>query len=251
MMKKKGFPESEEIVLCTVKRILHNSVFVDLDEYESKEGIIHISEISPGRIRTIREFVREGKKIVCKVLRINQVHGNIELSLRRVNMAQRVRKLNQEKLDVKCQKMVEMVAKDLGLRPEDVLEKVNVVVNEYGSLGEGFQEMVKGGEKGLTDLGVEKKVASKIDEIVKLRMKPPEVRVVKELRVVNGSAEGIEGIKESFRKMDEFAKGRKFDVEAVYIGGAGYKGSLVSEEDYKKANASLDEAVNVLRKEME
>ena len=31
--KKKDFPENDEIVMCTVKRILPHSVFVDLDEY--------------------------------------------------------------------------------------------------------------------------------------------------------------------------------------------------------------------------
>ena len=35
--KKKGIPENEEIILCTVKKILHNSIFVILDEYENKE----------------------------------------------------------------------------------------------------------------------------------------------------------------------------------------------------------------------
>ena len=52
--KREGFPHEEEITLCTVKKILHNSVFASLDEYKDREGIIHISEIAPGRIRTIR-----------------------------------------------------------------------------------------------------------------------------------------------------------------------------------------------------
>jgi len=63
--KKQGFPEVDDIIICTIKKILPNCVFVILDEYENKEGLIHISEISPGRIRNIRDFVKEGKKIVC------------------------------------------------------------------------------------------------------------------------------------------------------------------------------------------
>ena len=69
--KKQGLPEENEVILCTVKKILPHSIFVDLDEYENKEGLIHISEISPGRVRNIRDFVKEGKKIGWKVLKLD------------------------------------------------------------------------------------------------------------------------------------------------------------------------------------
>ncbi|MEK6932440.1 MAG: S1 RNA-binding domain-containing protein, partial [Nanoarchaeota archaeon] len=69
--KKKGLPEIGEIVICTVRRVLPDSIFVDLDEY-GKEAMIHISEVAPGRIRNIRDFVKEDKKVVCKVLNINK-----------------------------------------------------------------------------------------------------------------------------------------------------------------------------------
>ncbi len=58
---KKTFPDEKEIVVCTVKKILRDSIFATLDAYEGKEGMIHISEIAPGRIRNIRDYVKEGK----------------------------------------------------------------------------------------------------------------------------------------------------------------------------------------------
>ena len=75
-------PEEGEIVLCTVKKILYHSIFATIDEYETLEGMLHISEVSPGRIRNIRDFVKEGKQIVCKVLKVDKVKGHIDLSLR-------------------------------------------------------------------------------------------------------------------------------------------------------------------------
>ena len=90
--KKKGFPQESEIVLCTVSNISYNSVFVKLDEYINLQGMIHISEISPGRIRNIRDYVKPGKVIVCKILRIHQQKGHIDLSLRRVTESQRRKK---------------------------------------------------------------------------------------------------------------------------------------------------------------
>jgi len=78
------YPEEEELVLCTVKNILGTTVFVDLDKY-GKTGVIATSEIAPGRIRNIRDYVVPHKKIVCKVLRVDKAKGHIDLSLRRVS----------------------------------------------------------------------------------------------------------------------------------------------------------------------
>ena len=75
-------------MLCIVRKILPHSVFVDLMEYNNREAMIHISEIAPGRIRNIRDFVKEGKQVVCKVLLLNRDRGTIDLSLRRVSLQQ-------------------------------------------------------------------------------------------------------------------------------------------------------------------
>ncbi len=46
------------------------------------EGLLHVSEISSSWIRNIRDFVREGQKMVLKVLRVDLEKGHIDLSLR-------------------------------------------------------------------------------------------------------------------------------------------------------------------------
>jgi len=72
LLKKEGFPEEDELVMCTITKVQFHSVFANLDDY-GKNGMIHISEVSPGRIRNIRDFVKEGKKVVCKVLELIRV----------------------------------------------------------------------------------------------------------------------------------------------------------------------------------
>ena len=111
LLKKQGFPQEGELVLCTVTKIFGHSVFVTVDEY-NRSGMINISEVSPGRIRNLRDFVVEGKKIVCFVLRVNQEKGHIDLSLRRVNDNQKRKKLESMQLEQKAEKMLEFVAKD-------------------------------------------------------------------------------------------------------------------------------------------
>src|SRR3989304_247871 len=91
--QRQGLPEDGELVLCTVEKIYPSSIFVDIDEYK-KQGLIHISEIAAGRIRNIRDYAVEGKKIVCKVIRIDKEKGHIDLSLRRVNESQQRNKIS-------------------------------------------------------------------------------------------------------------------------------------------------------------
>ena len=111
LRKKQSFPEEGELVMCSVTKVLPNSVFARLDEYDNKSGMIHISEVSPGRIRNIRDFVAEGKVIVCKVLRVDIDKGYIDLSLRRVNDNQRKNKVNAVKLEQKSEKIIEFCSK--------------------------------------------------------------------------------------------------------------------------------------------
>ena len=74
-----------EIVLCTVEKIIGTTVFVKIEG--NGEGTIVTSEISPGRIRNLRDYVIPGKKIVCKIIRVRE--GAINLSLRRVKPSEK------------------------------------------------------------------------------------------------------------------------------------------------------------------
>ena len=131
LLKKEGFPEEDELVMCTITKVQFHSVFAQLDEYD-KSGMIHISEVSPGRIRNIRDFVKEGKKVVCKVLRVSPEKGHIDLSLRRVGETQRRNKVDELKQEQKAEKILEFVAKDLNVPLKKLFEDVtNSISKKY------------------------------------------------------------------------------------------------------------------------
>ena len=122
LYKRTGFPEEQELVLCTVTNVQGHAVFARIEEY-GVTGMIHISEVAPGRIRNIREFVKEGKVIVCKVLRINTERGHIDLSLRRVTEMQKRTKTDSIKNEQRAEKIVEQLAHQLK-EPIEVLYKL-------------------------------------------------------------------------------------------------------------------------------
>ena len=53
-----------ELVLCTVDKIMGTTVFVRLEN--NVEGTITLSEIAPGRIRNLRDYVAPGKGLYAR-----------------------------------------------------------------------------------------------------------------------------------------------------------------------------------------
>ena len=145
MLKKKdGLPEEDELVLCTISNIHFHSVFAKLEEYENRTGMIHISEVSPGRIRNLRDYVKEGKVVVCKVLKIDQQKGHIDLSLRRVNDSQKKIKLTEIKQEQLAESIITQVAKKLKKPVPEFYSKIakGLLVGGYDNLYDVFEEVV-------------------------------------------------------------------------------------------------------------
>src|SRR4030042_1348754 len=122
--------EEGDIVLCTVDRIAGTVVFVKI-EGEEKEGSIILSEIAPGRIRNLREYVIPKKKIVCKVLKISG--GTISLSLRRVTMKERKEVMDEYKQEKSYMSILKSVLKE---KSNEVIEQIT----KEGKLYDFFEE---------------------------------------------------------------------------------------------------------------
>ena len=71
MPKKGEWPERREVVIGTVTRVNPYSVFISLEEYGNKEGMVHISEVAGKWVRDIRDFVKVGKKVVALVMNVD------------------------------------------------------------------------------------------------------------------------------------------------------------------------------------
>ncbi|MDP4012609.1 MAG: translation initiation factor IF-2 subunit alpha [Candidatus Nanoarchaeia archaeon] len=238
---KKSFPEEKEIVLCTVKKILRDSIFVSLDEYENKEGMIHISEIAPGRIRNIRDYVKEDKKIVCLVLRMNQEKGHIDLSLRRVSLSMKINKNEEVKQEKKAEKILEAVGKKLKKTLNQMYDEAgNKIIEEYGLIYPCFQDIVVAGEEVLLKLGIDKKIVTEIIKIVKERIKPPEVKVDYILSLNSKAHNGIELIKKTLKKAEDLAKTKAVNLKITYLGAPRYK-LTIKGQDYKIVEKQIEE----------
>ena len=244
LLKKQGFPEEGELVLCTVTAIHYHSVFVVLDEYQ-KTGLIHISEIAPGRIRNIRDYVVENKKIVCQVLSVNKEKGHIDLSLRRVNEGQKRAKINEIKQEQIAEKIIEQAAKQLKLDPiklySDIAEKA---IKKYPNLYACFEDEIKTGSI-ISSYGLAENILSQISEQIKQRIKPQIIKISGELRLSSYKPNGVDIIKSILIKMKEMGSD---SVALSYLGGGRYHVELYS-EDYKTAEKLLNKMTEYAKEE--
>jgi translation initiation factor 2 subunit 1 len=242
-LKKQDFPEEGELVLCTVTKIFGHAVFVSVDEY-SKNGMINISEVAPGRIRNLRDFVVEGKKIVCAVLRVNKEKGHIDLSLRRVNDNQKRKKLEQIQLEQKAEKIIEFVAKEMEIAPEQLYKEVmSKVKAEYTTLNSCFSAIVNDNIK-LSSFGIREDFAEKIAEVVKDRMKPVKIIISGDLSIKVLTPNGVEAIRDALKKAEDIGKDA---MEIRYLGGGTYH-LVITAADYKKGEKILKDALEAATK---
>ena len=245
IFKKKGMPEEGELVLCTITKIMYHSIFANLDEYD-KSGMIHISEISPGRIRNIRDFVVEGKKVVCKVLKIDMEKGHIDLSLRRVNEGQKRGKLDEIKQEQKAERIIDLVAQKEGIKLEVLYDKLKEpVLKKYPNMSSCFQDVVSSG-LNLESLGIDKDIAGQLEEVIRQRIKPPEVEIKGTLSLQTYEPAGVGIIKEAVSKAKE--KSDKVDIK--YLGAGKYLVSIKA-ADYKEAEKELKLSLDALTKFMD
>ncbi len=240
--KKSGMPEEGEMVMCTITKIHYSTVFAVLDDY-GKSGMIHISEIAAGRIRNIRDYVKEGKKVVCKVLRIDERKGHIDLSLRRVSDSQRRNTVNAIKFEQKAESIISYVAKQHKVDPKKLYDDISEkIFKDYMYIHHAFEDSVA----GQVDLNkyIDKKYASEIIELADQRFKPKKVQISGVLKLSSYESNGLEIIKKALEK----AQADKIEIK--YLGGGKFL-VTVEAKDYKEAETILKKSVDKALKHME
>jgi translation initiation factor 2 subunit 1 len=247
--KKKGIPEERDVVIVTVKKILFHSIFVSLDEYDNKEGMIHISEIAPGRIRNIRDYVKEGKKLVCLVLRINKEKGHIDLSLRRVPMSLRNKKNEEYKQEIKSEKLLEFIGKEFKADLKDMYKKMGyTLIEHFGLLGIAFNEIAVYGAEAIEELNLPKKEAEVLVKIVQEKIKPTEVSIQCEVILKSLEEDGVEDIRSVLESGDSLANKEEIKFGLSYISAPKYKLEVFG-SDFKSTEEDLQLITGVMLKE--
>ncbi len=122
-MSYKSFPRRNELVVGTVEKVEEHGVTVRLDEYDGLEAYIPRSHVASGRIKDIRDFIKEGDKIVGRVIRAHRKLGQVDLSLRYVSAEQKKRKLEEWKERVRVISLLRLAAQRAGYNDPEIVAR--------------------------------------------------------------------------------------------------------------------------------
>jgi translation initiation factor 2 subunit 1 len=241
MVSRREFPEEGELVVGTVQKVKGFGGFIILDEYGGKEGFVHIAEVSTGWIKYIRDYIREGQRIVCKVIKVEPSKGHIDLSLKQVNEHQRREKIQQWKNEQKAEKLFEIVCTKAELDPRKAYEEFGFdLIETFGTLYGAFESCTLD-EKVLEEEGFKGPWTGSWVEVARENIAPPLVDIVGQLEISCPVDKGIERIRDALNAAREVTT--EGEVEITYVGAPNYR-VTVKATDYKTAEESMKTVVD-------
>ncbi|MEA1869175.1 MAG: translation initiation factor IF-2 subunit alpha [Euryarchaeota archaeon] len=230
------WPSQGDLVVCTVAKVMDFGVFAELDEYDRKEGLIHISEVAAGWVKYIRDYLREGQKIVCKVLSVNPKRGHIDLSYKDVNEHQRRDKIQEWKSELRAEKWLSFAIGDADVERQ----LADTLLDSFGSLYNAFEETVISSKSVLIDAGIDEEYAISIEEIAIENVKIPSVDITGFLDLTCPAPDGVDAIKRSLAAA-AIADDECVTLDISYVGAPRYR-IHVTAPDYKLAERILKES---------
>jgi translation initiation factor 2 subunit 1 len=238
------FPEEGELVVGTVTSIRNFGAFVKLDEFADREAFIHLSEVAAGWVKYIRDHVREGQKLVARVLRVDPSKGQIDLSLKRINDHQRREKVQAWKNEQRALRLVGEVAKALGVKAEEAVDLVGPrLIEAYGSLFAAFE--VASADPKRFQKEVEKAPwSTAFLKVARENIVPPHVTILGTLEISDPAPDGLAHIRAALLAAEKVDPER---VDVQYVGAPRYR-IRVQGSQYKQAEEMLKRATDAALK---
>ena len=242
-MQYTGWPEKGELVVGEIDEIESFGVFVDLEEYEDKRGLSHISEVASGWIKNIRDHVQEGERVVAKVLDVDRDSQQIDLSLKDVNDHQRSDKIQEWKNDQKADTWLDLALGE-DVADGEYRDVANAVLEEYDTLYAGFEEAAIRGEEAFDSVDLDDDTAEAVVATARENVSVPYVNVTGYVTLECPSGAGVDVIKDALKAAEGNGEiPEEVDLDVTYVGSPEYR-IQVQAPDYKTAESELEESAD-------
>ena len=248
MSSRDRFPEEGEMVVCSVTNVKNYGAFVSLDEYSGLEGFIHIAEVATGWVKYIRNYVREGQKVVCKVMKVYHGKATVDLSLKQVNEHQRRDKIREWKNETRAMKLLGVVGEKIGKDLDWCWENFGKDLEAtYGSLYEAFEQSAID-PSSLTEDGFKGEWMGAFNEVSSDNIVPPFVQITGMIKLTSPLPDGIAKIREALITAEDIdeTEDKSLKVEVKSLGTPRYSIRVIA-EDYKTAEEELKNAVERIK----
>jgi len=243
---RKEFPDVGELVIGTVKKIAEHGAYVYLDEYDL-EAFAPTQEVIQSWFHTIRDYVKEGNKTVFKVISVNPRMRVVEVSLKRVRVDEKEKKLLLYRHKVRVLKMLEIAMKKLGKPPDEALNVLWYLEEQFGDPFKVFEEVVKTGPHVVDELELDQQLKELLVELARQQVEVPPTKISGILKAVSVEGDGAEKIKAALSELAKTIQGKfpGISVRIYVVGPPRYRIDLTGQAP-KQVEAAFTEVGNLL-----
>lgn len=238
-------PEEGELVVASITTVKQNGAYVVLDEYPGIEGFIFIGEIASGWVKNIRAFVREGQRVICKVMKTRRDGTSLELSLKSVSEERRRDRLQEWKNEQRANQLLKVLGEKVGWDEGVVAERSTEMTEAFGTLYAAFEEAAMQ-EGALQNAGFEGDWIAEFVQIAMENIIPPFVEVRGTLTLSINDVNGVNVIQQALEAAESLSnEEEEIDVKCFYDGAPNYRLELRA-PDFKIAESLWEEATSAV-----
>ncbi|EKX73965.1 eukaryotic translation initiation factor 2 alpha subunit, putative [Theileria equi strain WA] len=240
------FPKPEELVMVKVNRIESQGVYVSLLEYDDREGLILLSELSKRRYRSINKLVKVGRHEVVLVLRVDPVKGYIDLSKRRVSPEDIVKCEEKFSKSKKVHQTVRHIAQKHGISVEE-LNKICIwpLYHTYPHALDALKEAAVNSENVFKGLPISQDIIDSLIQDIQLRLTPQALKLRCTIDVWCFGPDGIDAVKLALKK----AKDAHAEVSVRLVAPPQYE-IVTSCHDKEKGIALMNKCLEAIETEI-
>ncbi|XP_953924.1 eukaryotic translation initiation factor 2 alpha subunit, putative [Theileria annulata] len=195
------YPEPEDLVMVKVNRIEAQGVYVSLLEYDDREGLILLNELSKRRYRSINKLVKIGRHEVVLVLRVDPLKGYIDLSKRRVTPEDIIKCEERFSKSKKVHQTVRHIAQKHGISVEELnRECIWPLYKSYPHALDALKEAAANKDNVFKNISISQEVIDSLLQDIQLRLVPQALKLKCSIDVWCFGPEGINAVKMSLGK---------------------------------------------------
>ncbi len=137
------FPRRGELVVATVKEIVGHGAYLYIEDY-GIEGYLPITQVSTKWVRDIEDVIKEGQKIVVKVIRIDKFTKSVDVSYKDVSESEKSRILRLWKRNQRGIKIIKEAEKHLKEKGFDINleEKLEPIIEKEQTVYDALETIM-------------------------------------------------------------------------------------------------------------
>ncbi len=198
-MYEKEYPSVNDLVIVHVNKITEVNAYVSLLEYNNKEEIILLSNLSRKRIRSISKLIYVGKTDVLQVIHVDKEKEYIDLSKKTITPDDIAKcKANYKKTKTFHNIMIRL-ASETKISLETLYQELGWKL--YAKYGHAFLSLkhILDEENILDSYNITSETKIEFIKIIKHHLKSHEVNIQAEIELTCFSKNGIEDIKSALK----------------------------------------------------